>query len=287
MYELHNPATIRGLMTRFGLSPQKSLGQNFIISPAVCPRIAREGGARQGVCALEIGPGIGVLTVELAARCEKVLALELDKGLIPLLGETLSGAGNVTLLHTDALKADIPALVAEHLPEGMPVVVCANLPYYITSPMILRLLECGVNFESITVMVQKETARRMAAPLPSREAGAVTVAVAWRAACEILFDVPRGAFLPAPNVDSSVIKLRAHPAPLFEVSDEALLFSVIRAAFGQRRKTMANCISAGLCLPKNTAMAALDEAGIAPTARAEQLTIRQFAALANILAKNT
>jgi len=280
--ELYNPGTVRALLEQHGLRPQKALGQNFIVNPSVCPRIAEGGGARSGVGALEIGPGIGVLTSELAKRCEKVVAIELDKGLIPLLGETLGGFPNVEVVHGDALKLDLPALVQERFGD-LPVIVCANLPYYITTPILMRLLESGIAFESVTVMVQKETARRFVAPLPSREAGAITMAIAYRADCRALFDVSAGCFLPKPKVDSSVIKLTPHHRPPVDVRDQAMLFAVIRAAFSQRRKTLLNCLSNAFTLPKPEVSELLCSAGVALASRGEQLDLATVARIADAL----
>ena len=282
MENLHNPSVVHALLKQYGLRPQKALGQNFIVNPSVCPRIAEHGGARPGVGALEIGPGIGVLTAELAKRCDKVVAIELDSGLIPLLRETLGQLPNLEVVHGDALKLDLPAIVREQFGD-MPLIVCANLPYYVTTPVLMRLLECGIAFESITVMVQKETARRFCAPLPSREAGAITMAIAYRASCRILFEVSRGCFLPPPNVDSTVIKLTPHPQPPVDVLNPAMLFAVIRAAFSQRRKTLLNCISAAFTLPKPDAAALLQSAGIDPSARGEQLDLAAIARIADAL----
>ena len=282
MLDLSNPGVVRALLGRYGLSPQKALGQNFIITPSLCPRIAQEGGARAGVGALEIGPGIGALTAQLAARCDKVVAIEIDKGLIPLLSETLSGHPNAEVIHADALKIDLPALVGDKFGD-MPVIVCANLPYYITSPLVMRLLESGIKAQSITVMVQKDTALRFCAPLPSRGAGAVTVAIAWYAETKLLFDVSRGSFFPRPEVDSAVIQLVPHTLPPYPVRDEEMLRQVIRAAFSQRRKTLLNCLSGALAIPKPEIKSVLEGAGINPGARAEQLELHGFAKIADAL----
>ena len=282
MENLYSPGAVRALLGRYGLRPQKALGQNFIVNPSVCPRIAELGGARPGVGALEIGPGIGVLTAELAKRCEKVVAIELDKGLIPLLRETLGQLPNLEVVHGDALKLDLPALVREQFGD-MPLVVCANLPYYITTPVLMRLLECGAKFESVTVMVQKETARRFCAPLPSREAGAITMAIAYRASCRILFEVSRGSFLPPPNVDSAVIQLTPHTLPPVDVLEPDMLFAVIRAVFAQRRKTLLNNISAAFTLPKPETAALLHSVGVDPTARGEALDLAAIARVADAL----
>ena len=285
MAELYNPGTVRALLKQYGLRTQKALGQNFIINPAVCPRIAQEGGARPGVGALEIGPGVGVLTRELAKRCDKVVAIELDKGLLPLLGETLGEFSNAEIVHGDAQKLDLSSLVREKFGE-MPLVVCANLPYYITTPVLMRLLESGISFESITVMVQKETARRFCAPLPSREAGAVTMSIAYRADCRVLFEVSRGCFLPAPNVDSAVIKLAPHPQSPVDVADECMLLAVIRAAFSQRRKTLLNCLSSAFTLPKAKVAELLHGVQVAADARGEQLDLAAIARIANALTQS-
>ena len=282
MPDLYSPGVIRALLERYGLRTQKSLGQNFIINPGVCPRIAELGGARPGVGALEIGPGIGVLTAQLARRCDKVAAVELDKGLLPLLGETLGEFSNVNIIHGDVLGLDLPALLRDEFGDT-PVIVCANLPYYITTPIIMRLLESKLPLESITVMVQKETARRFCAPLPSRQAGAVTVSIAWYADCQYLFDVGKGSFLPAPKVDSAVIKLVPHRQAPFDVIDETILFKAIRGAFSQRRKTLLNCLSSAFSLPKAEMSAILAAAGIDPASRAEQLDLAAFVRIANAL----
>jgi len=283
MPDLYSPGVIRALLERYGLRAQKSLGQNFIINPDICPRIAEQGGARTGVGALEIGPGIGVLTAQLARRCDKVVAIELDKGLLPLLGETLGGFSNVNIIHGDVLKLDLPALLRDQFGD-MPVIVCANLPYYITTPILMKLLEQRLPLESITVMVQKETARRFCAPLPSRQAGAVTVSIAWYAQCKHLFDVAKSSFLPAPKVDSSVIKLVPHSQAPFDVRDEAMLSQTIRGAFSQRRKTLLNCLSTAFSLPKPEMSAILESASINPASRAEQLDLADFVRIANALA---
>ena len=284
MPELSSPKVVRTLLARHGLRPQKALGQNFITSPALCPRIAEEGGAAPGVGGLEIGPGLGVLTAELAARCDKVAAVEIDRGLLPVLSETLAGFSNVAIIHGDLLRLDLAALVDEQF-GGMPVVVCANLPYYITTPILMRLLESGVPFQSITVMLQKETAARICAPLPSRQAGAITVAIRWRAQAEILFEVSRGSFFPAPDVDSAVIKLTPRAEPPYPIEEEAVLFQTIRHAFSQRRKTLLNCLSSGFGLPKDRVADILAGAEIPPNTRAEALDLAAFARLSNAVSK--
>lgn len=239
-------------------------------------------GATKAHGVLEIGPGTGVLTRELARVAGKVAAVELDSRLLPVLGETLAGCDNVSIVQGDILQLDLKALLAAQFP-GMPVVCCANLPYYITTPALMRLLEERLGLACITVMVQQEAAARLCAPVGSRESGAVTCAVAWFAEAAQLFKVSRGSFLPAPNVDSAVIQLRPRSAPPIAGIEEARLFRVIRAAFGQRRKQLPNALSAGLCIPKQTAQAAMQAAGLAQSTRAEALTLQDFCALATLL----
>lgn len=276
---------VRELLGRHGFRFSKAMGQNFLINPSVCPRMAEACGARKDSGVLEIGPGIGVLTRELARRASRVAAVELDDRLLPVLAETLAGQDNVRVIRGDAMALDLADLLEEQFP-GMPVSVCANLPYYITSPLLMRLLESRLPLETITVMVQKEAAQRLCARPGTRECGAVTLAVHYYAEPQLLFSVSRGSFLPAPNVDSAVIRLRIRPNPPVEVRDEAAMFRLIRAAFGQRRKTLANSLT-GAGLSKAQAAAALDAAAVPPTARAEQLSLEQFAALADAAGGST
>lgn len=282
MPSLTDMAYIRGLLSRHGFSFSKKLGQNFLINPSVCPRMAEACGASMESGVLEIGPGIGVLTRELAARAGRVTAIELDNRLLPVLAETLADYPHVTVVQGDVLKLDLHRLIAEQFGDR-PVSVCANLPYYITSPIVMALLESRLPVESITVMVQREAARRLCARPGTRECGAVTLAVAYYAEAETLFDVSRGSFLPAPNVDSSVIRLRVRREPPCTVVDEALLFRLIRTAFGQRRKTLPNALAT--VADKAALTGILEELALSPTVRAEQLTLPQFAALANALAR--
>ncbi len=286
MNNLSDIGTIRDLLARHGFRFSKSLGQNFIIDPTVCPRMAEECGAGQGVGVLEIGPGIGVLTEQLAQRAEKVVAVELDERLLPVLDETLGSFDNVRVIHGDVLRLDLAKILEENF-FGLKAAVCANLPYYITSPVIMALLESRLPVESITVMVQKEAADRLCAAVGSRDAGAVTVAVNYYAEAEKLFDVPAGSFLPAPKVNSSVIRLTVRPAPPVQLTDEALFFRVVKAVFAQRRKTAANSVSAGLGVPKSVVTAALSAIGQPENARAERFGLEQLAAFANRLKAET
>lgn len=282
MKNLSDISVIKDVMTRHGFTFSKALGQNFIVNPSVCPRIAEEGGARAGYGALEIGAGVGVLTAELAKRADKVVCIELDSRLLPVLDETLSDFDNVTIVNEDVLKADLHKIIAENFGD-MPFVVCANLPYYITSPVIMKLLESRIKAESITVMVQKEAAQRLCAKVGSRDAGAVTVAVNFYAESQKLFDVSRGSFMPSPKVDSAVIRLDIRKNPPIQVESEKFFFSMVKAAFAQRRKTASNSISSGMNLPKETVNSAIENAGFAVAVRPESLSMEDLGKLCNSL----
>ena len=277
---LSDIAVIRDVLSRHGFRFSKSLGQNFLVNPGVCPRIAEASGIGPGWGALEIGPGIGVLTEQLAERADKVVSVEVDTRLQPLLAETMAGHPNFKLVLGDVLKVDLAALLKAEFP-GMPVAVCANLPYYITSPILMRLLEERLPIRSITVMVQKEAAQRLCAAPGTRQAGAISYAVAYYAAPELLFTVQPGSFYPAPKVTSAVIRLTLHDTPPVQPAngDERGLFRLIRAAFSQRRKTAANAVAAGLGLPKPQVTAALQAAGLDARLRPEQLTLADYCAL--------
>ena len=279
---LSDPGHIKEVLSRHGFHFSKALGQNFLINPGVCPRMAAECGAQASKGVIEVGPGIGVLTWELSQVAEKVCAIELDSRLFPVLEETLAGRDNVKLVPGDVMKLDLNQLIRQEFGGG-PVCVCANLPYYITSPVILRLLEEGLPITSITVMVQKEAAQRLCAAPGERECGAVSVAVHYRSQPKLLFQVGRGSFLPPPKVDSAVLRLDLRQEPPVSVADEDWFFRVSRAAFAQRRKTAANSLSATLGLPKPQVEQALAAAGAAENVRAERLTLEQLAALANAL----
>ena len=277
--KLTDIGTVKALLDRHGFHFSKKLGQNFLVNPSVCPRMAEACGADENTWVLEIGPGIGVLTRELALRAAKVAAVELDDRLLPVLKETLAGFPNARVIHGDAMKLDLRRVIEENFP-GLRAAVCANLPYYITSPILMTLLESRLPVDSITVLVQKEAAQRLCARPGTRDCGAVTLAVQYYAAPEVLFPVSRGSFLPAPNVDSAVIRLKVREKPPCRVEDEAMLFRLVRAAFGQRRKTLANALT-GAGMDKARAVTVLRTAGIPETARAEQLSLPEFAALSN------
>ena len=280
MSHLSNIGTVKDILSRHGFTFSKKLGQNFLINPSVCPRMAEMGGAAPGVGVLEVGPGIGVLTYELAQRADKVVAIELDDRLLPVLDETLGDFDNVTIIHGDVLKIDLPAVIREEF-QGLDVVVCANLPYYITSPIVMGLLEAKLPIRAITVMVQKEAAARICAAPGSREAGALSAAVSYYADPQVLFGVSRGSFMPAPDVDSAVIRLNIRPQPAVSPRDEALFFRVIKAGFSQRRKTLMNSLTSGVALSKAQLAQALELSGIKATARAEELTLEDFCRLSD------
>ncbi|MBR2724375.1 MAG: 16S rRNA (adenine(1518)-N(6)/adenine(1519)-N(6))-dimethyltransferase RsmA [Ruminococcus sp.] len=273
---------IKRIMESSGFSFSKALGQNFIVNPSVCPRMAENCGADKECGVLEVGPGIGVLTNELCKVAKKVVAVELDKRLPEILAKTLSDHDNVKIVSGDIMELDLHKLIADEF-AGMDVVVCANLPYYITSPVIMKLLEERLPIKALTVMVQKEAADRLCAQMGTRAAGAVTAAVRYYSEPKLLFKVSAGSFMPAPKVDSAVIKLDINARPTLDVKDEKLYFRVVRGAFSQRRKTISNSISSVLSIDKPTLMSALEKAEVSPMARAEQLTLEDFASIANAL----
>ena len=281
-YTLTDISTIKKVMGENGVTFSKGLGQNFLVNPTVCPRMAdavREStDGKIGV--LEIGAGVGVLTKELLERCEKVVCVELDTRLFPVLDDTLSGYDNLTLINADILKVDLEKVIEEHF-DGMEIFVCANLPYYITSPVIMRLLEEKLPFKKIIVMVQKEAGDRLCAKVGTRESGAVTVAVNYYAKARKLFDVSRGSFMPSPNVDSCVIELDLTQKGDYNVKDEKLFFKMIKSAFAQRRKTILNSISSGMGIDKAKLSQAIENAGLSQTARAEALTMEELTDLSN------
>ena len=279
--ELTDYNEIQALLRRHGFRFSKSMGQNFLIAPWVPERIADSARLDKDTAVLEIGPGVGCLTEQLSRRAGKVLAVELDRSLEGVLRETLGGCDNVEVLFGDILRQDIPTLVRGHF-GGMRAVVCANLPYNVTSPLLTALLKAGC-FDTLTVMIQREVARRICAAPNTSDYGAFTLFVQWHAETELLFDVPPHCFHPQPKVTSSVIRLTVRKEKPIAVSDEALLFRVIRAAFNQRRKTLPNALSAGLGLPKEKIAGALAELGFSAAVRAEEIDMPRFAALADRL----
>lgn len=281
---LTNIGTVKDILGRHGFSFSKGLGQNFIINPDICPKIAENGNAQAGFGVLEIGTGIGVLTAELAKRADKVTAVEIDSRLLPILAETLEEFDNVKIINEDVMKCDLHKLIAEEF-GGLRVAVCANLPYYITSPIIMMLLENRLPIESITVMVQKEAAQRLCAKVGTRDSGAITVGVNYYGTVKKLFDVSRGSFMPAPNVDSAVIRIDLNTEHRLDEDSERFFFKVVKAGFSQRRKTLANSLSSVMGIPKEKAYSALKGLGLPEAARIEQLDMEQLIALSAKLQK--
>lgn len=284
MENLSNIGVIKDLMNRYGFSFSKGLGQNFLVNPSVCPKIAELGNANERFGIIEIGTGFGVLTCELAKRAKKVVAIEIDSRLIPVLEETLSDFDNVKIINDDVLKVDLYKLIDEEF-NGLDVAVCANLPYYLTSPIIMMLLEKRLPIKSITVMVQKEAGERLCAKLGTREAGAITVAINYFASAKRLFDVKRGSFMPPPNVDSCVIRLDIKEKTPDGVEDEDFFFKTVKAAFSQRRKTLANSVSSNFGVNKDLVYKAINVSNLKESIRPEQMDMEDFITLANNLKK--
>ena len=277
MYNLSDFSEIRYILKKHGFETSKALGQNFIVNGEICPRMVAEAGVCESDCVLEIGTGIGVLTAELCSRAKKVAAIEIDKRLPDILADTLSDFDNFTLIEGDAMKLDLKRLIEDTFGEGEKIKICANLPYYITSPLIMKLLEERLPVESITVMVQKEAGERLCAEVGSKNAGAVTAAVNYYAEAEELFSVGRECFYPSPKVESEVIKLTLRDKPPVDVPDEKQFFRVVRAAFSQRRKSASNSLSSALGIPKAQITEMLESLGFEPSIRAEKFTMENFA----------
>lgn len=282
MADLGIPQNTIAVLQKYQFNFQKKFGQNFLIDPRVLERIVDAAEINEEDCVLEIGPGIGTMTQYLAERAREVVAVEIDKALIPILQDTLSSYDNVTVINEDILKVDVQQIVQERN-QGRPIKVVANLPYYITTPIIMSLLENHVPLKSITIMVQKEVADRMQVGPGTKDYGALSLAVQYYAHPEIVAHVPANCFIPRPNVDSSVIRLTRYPEPPVQVRDEKHMFAMIRASFNQRRKTLANGLANGMGLPREKVTAALAEMGLSTTVRGEALTLEQFAQLSNLL----
>ena len=282
---LTNRSVIKDIMEKNGFTFKKSLGQNFIVNPSICPRIAEMGGVTSEMGVIEVGAGIGVLTAELAQRAKKVVCIEIDDRLFPVLNETLKDFDNIKLVHNDILKVDLPKLIEEEF-EGMDVCVCANLPYYITSPIIMNLLEQNLPIKSITVMVQKEAADRICAEPGTRECGAISAAISYYSKPEVLFKVSKGSFMPPPNVDSAVIKLTLRHNDKINVQNESLMFKIVRGAFSQRRKTILNTLSSSMGVSKEDTANIIESVGLATNLRAEALTLSDYAALTEAFDKH-
>lgn len=287
MATLGIPQNTIAILQKYDFVFQKRYGQNFLIDTHVLERIIREAGITKDDMVLEIGPGIGTLTQYLCESARKVIAVEIDKNLIPILeNDTLAEYDNVTIINEDILKLDINKLVEEEN-DGRPVKIVANLPYYITTPIIMGLFESHVPLESITIMVQKEVADRMQTGPGSKDYGALSLAVQYYAEPEIVANVPPNCFMPRPKVGSAVIRLTRHAETPVQVDDEKLLFQIVRASFNQRRKTLANGLKnyEGLSFEKETIEAAIAECGFSPSVRGEALSLEEFAKLANVLGR--
>ncbi len=280
MSKLSDISYIKELMNRHGVGFSKALGQNFLINPSVCPKMAENSKCEDGV--IEVGAGVGVLTYELSQRAKKVVCVELDTRLLPVLGESLIDCQNVKIVNEDILKVNLKKLIEEEF-GGQEVSVCANLPYYITSPVVMRFLEEKLPLKAITVMVQKEAAQRLCATPGTRDCGAISAAVRYYCEPEILFQVSRGSFMPAPNVDSTVIRLNVLKEPPVKVDDEKIFFKLVKSAFGQRRKNLLNSLSSGMSMDKATIKEVLDEAQIDTNKRGEALSMEDFARIANVI----
>lgn len=286
MEKLSNPQKTIETIKKYGFNFQKKFGQNFLIDDHVIYKIINGAEVTKDDFVLEIGPGIGTMTQYLCEAAGGVAAVEIDKKLIPILSETLAPYDNVTVINEDILKVDIRALVEEKN-GGRPIKVVANLPYYITTPIIMGLFESHVPIDNITVMVQKEVADRMKVGPGSKDYGALSLAVQYYAKPYLVANVPANCFIPRPNVDSAVIRLTRHETPIVEVEDETLMFHIIRASFNQRRKTLPNGLKNSGLFPisKEEIVEAIVEAGLPETVRGEALTLEQFACLANIMYK--
>lgn len=279
---LTNISTVKDILNRHGFSFSKGLGQNFLINPSVCPKIAEMGNANQDFGIIEIGTGIGTLTAELAKRAKKVVAIEIDSRLMPVLDETLAEFDNIKIINQDFMKSDLNQIISEEF-SGMKVAVCANLPYYITSPVIMKLLESRLPIESITVMVQKEAGQRLCAEVGTRESGAITVAVNYYGKAVSLFDVSRGSFMPSPNVDSCVIRIDVNKNCSLEKDAEDFFFKIVKCGFAQRRKTIAKSISSQMNIEKSEIQSILKNMSLSETARIEQLDMNELIKLSEKL----
>ncbi len=281
--DLCNLSVIRSVMADAGITFRKEFGQNFLINRIIPEEIAEQCADAPESMILEIGPGIGCLTAELASRYAKVVAVEIDKGLIPVLDRTLAEFDNVTVINADVMKLDLPALIEEHS-EGRPVSVCANLPYYITTPILMMLLESGIKFRTITVMVQNEVAQRLVAAPGKADYGAITAMLGYYGSVRRLFKVSAGSFVPAPKVDSAVIRIDLYREPKYAPKDERLMRNLIKAAFEMRRKTLQNAISAKIQgYTKEEIKEAIVSLGHPETVRGECLSTEDFVKLSDAL----
>ncbi len=282
--DLCNLNVIRSLMSEAGINFRKDFGQNFLTNRLIPEEIAENCADESDSLIIEIGPGIGCLTKELAERYSRVVAIEIDTGLIPILSKTLAEYDNVTVINKDVMEIDLKALVEEYA-EGREVSVCANLPYYITTPILMRLLESGVKFSSITVMIQKEVADRLSASPKSKDYGAITAVIGYYGTVKKLFKVSAGCFVPAPKVDSAVVRIDLYKENPHHPKNEKLFFNLIKAAFEMRRKTLVNAVSAKLPYTKEQITSALTEMNLDESIRGERLSTSDFVKLSDILSE--
>jgi 16S rRNA (adenine1518-N6/adenine1519-N6)-dimethyltransferase len=288
MKDIATPSRTKDILARHGFSFKKSLGQNFLIDPNILQRITETAQLTKETGVIEIGPGIGALTEHLARAAGKVVAFEIDQRLLPILDETLAPYDNVTVINEDVLKADVKEVVEREFAQFDRLMVVANLPYYVTTPIIMKLLEDKIPVNGFVVMLQKEVGDRISAKPSSKEYGSLSIAVQYYTEASIAFIVPKTVFMPAPNVDSAIIKLNVRSEPAVSVDDEDFFFLVTRTSFAQRRKTILNNLVNGLPggkEKKDAIVEALEEAGIEPSRRGETLSLDEFAALSQALAK--
>ncbi|MFM1655439.1 16S rRNA (adenine(1518)-N(6)/adenine(1519)-N(6))-dimethyltransferase RsmA [Brevibacillus sp. B_LB10_24] len=285
--DIGTPTRTRAILEEYGFSFKKSLGQNFLVDPNILHNIVEAAELSKEKAVIEVGPGIGALTEQLCRAAGRVLAIELDQRLLPILAQTLSPYENVEVIHGDVLQLDLKRLIAERLGGSGAISVVANLPYYVTSPILMKLLEEKLPLESIVVMIQKEVADRIAAKPGTKDYGSLSVAAQFYAVPEVEMIVPASVFIPKPNVDSAVLSLRIRKQPPVEVNDERLFFKVVRASFGQRRKTLLNNMITSLFGKERKLLAAevLNAVGIDPGRRGETLAIEEFAAIANEISR--
>lgn len=284
--DIATPIRTKAILERFQFTFKKSLGQNFIIDTNILQNMVKIAGASPTTGAIEIGPGIGALTEQLAKTCKKVMAFEIDQRLIPVLGETLAPYSNVTIIHEDFLKADVHRYIQEHLSDCDTLILAANLPYYVTTPIIMKCLEEHLPVKRIVVMMQKEVGERISAKPGTKDYGSLSIAVQYYTNAEVAMIVPKTVFIPQPNVDSCVVLMEVLDKPRVEVKDEAFFFKIIKASFSQRRKTILNNLTSQLeggKEKKQEILASLEKVSIDPSRRGETLTIEEFAALANEL----
>jgi 16S rRNA (adenine1518-N6/adenine1519-N6)-dimethyltransferase len=286
MKDIATPSRTREILKKYGFAFKKSLGQNFLVDPNVLNRITEAAGLTKETAAIEIGPGIGALTEHLARKAGKVVAFEIDKRLLPILNDTLSPYKNVEIIHQDVLKANVKEIIKEELSGYSDIMVVANLPYYVTTPIIMKLLEERLPIRGMVVMMQKEVADRLSAQPGTKEYGSLSIAVQYYTEAKTAFVVPKTVFIPQPNVDSAVIHIKTRTEPLVEVENESFFFSLVKAAFAQRRKTLINNLTSQMPNgkeKKEQILNILAEAEIDPSRRGESLSIQEFARLSNLL----